>query len=68
MPFEEVVYPIFAGPFVLRMEMLGMDMDSPFADGAGSRTKVLNPLSRTFSRAGEMNCWRHEPLEQACGY
>ena len=44
MPFEEVIYPIFAGLFVLRMEMLGADMDSSFTDGAGSRTKVLNPF------------------------
>ena len=44
MPFEEVIYPIFAGPFVLGMEMLGADTDSPFTDGAGSRTKVLNPF------------------------
>ena len=44
MPFEEVIYSIFAGPFVLRMEMLGTDMDSPFTDGEGSRTKVLNPF------------------------
>ena len=42
MPFEEVIYPIFAGLFVLGMEMLGADTDSPFTDGAGSRTKVLN--------------------------
>ena len=39
-----VTYPIFAGLFVLRMEMLGADMDSSFTDGAGSRTKVLNPF------------------------
>ena len=44
MLFEEVVYPISAGTFVLGMEMLGTDMDSLFTDGVGSRTKVLNPF------------------------
>jgi hypothetical protein len=44
MPFEEVIYPILAGPFVLGMEMLGAGSDSPFTDGACSRAKVLNPF------------------------